>query len=271
MSQANPGIALVTGASSGIGLVTAQSLVRAGYRVFGTSRKAVQSPSAGITMLVCDVTDEASVKRLVDDVVLQAGRIDLVINNAGVGLLGAAEESTIEQAQRLFDVNVFGVARVVNAVLPVMRNQRSGRIVNMSSILGLIPSPFNAYYASTKHAIEGYSESVDHEVRRFGIRVVVVEPGVTRTAFEENLSRVDRPMAIYAEDRSRSEGLMRQWVDAGDAPQVVADTVVKAATDAKPRLRYSAGKQSHQVRTLRRYLPERFVDKAFRKFNGFTA
>lgn len=270
MNQKNKGIALVTGASSGIGLVTAQSLAREGYRVFGTSRKQVASPS-DVTMLVCDVTDEASVKNLIDEVVKQAGRIDLVVNNAGVGLLGGAEESSIDQAQRLFDVNVFGVARVINAVLPVMRKQKSGRIINMSSILGLIPSPFNAYYASTKHAIEGYTESLDHEVRRFGIRVVLVQPGVTRTAFEENLTRADRPMPTYAQDRARSEGLMRKWVETGDDPQVVADTVVKAATATKPSLRYPAGKQSSQVSMLRRFLPRAVFDKIMRKFNEFPA
>jgi NAD(P)-dependent dehydrogenase (short-subunit alcohol dehydrogenase family) len=270
MNKMDKGIAIVTGASSGIGLVTAQALAKAGYRVFGTSRKAVAS-RPGTTMLVCDVTDEASVKSLVDEVVKQAGRIDLLVNNAGVGLLGSAEESSIGQAQRLFDVNVFGVARVTNAVLPLMRAQKSGRIINMSSILGLIPSPFNAFYASTKHAIEGYTESLDHEVRRFGIRVVLVQPGVTRTAFEENLTRADRPLEIYAKDRTRSEGLMRKWVEAGDDPQVVADTVLKAATASKPSLRYSAGKQSGQVRALRRYLPEAVFDKIMRKFNEFQA
>lgn len=194
--------------------MTARSLVQAGYQVFGTSRKAPADPPAGVTMLACDVTDEALVQRLVDEVARRAGRIDLVVNNAGVGLLGGAEESSIGQAQRLFDVNVFGVARVVNAVLPLMRAQKSGRIINMSSILGLIPAPFNAFYASTKHAIEGYSESLDHEVRRFGIRVVLVEPGVTRTAFEENLSRADRPsrtmpMIAPAAKRSCANGWRR--------------------------------------------------------------
>ncbi len=263
-------VALVTGASSGIGLVTAQALANAGYRVFGTSRKPVAN-AQGVTMLVCDVTDDASVRALMDEIMRQAGRIDLVVNNAGIGLLGGAEESSIAQAQRLFDVNVFGVARVVNAVLTVMRQQKSGRIVNMSSILGLIPSPYNAYYASTKHAIEGYSESLDHEVRAFGIRVVLVEPGVTRTAFEENLTRADQPLPAYAAERARSEKLMRKWVEAGDAPQVVADTVVKAATAKSPKLRYSAGKQSGQVRSLRRFMPERLVDSILRKFNEFPA
>jgi NAD(P)-dependent dehydrogenase (short-subunit alcohol dehydrogenase family) len=266
MSEKSRGVALVTGASSGIGLVTAQALAKAGYRVFGTSRRPIANPQ-GVTMLICDVADDASVQQMVADVLEQAGRLDIVVNNAGVGLLGGAEESSIAQAQRLFDVNVFGVARVVNAVLPIMRGQKKGRIINMSSILGLIPAPFNAFYASTKHAIEGYSESLDHEVRSFGIRVVLVEPGVTRTSFEDNLTRVDQPMPAYEVARKSSEALMREWVNAGDPPEVVAATVVKAATAAKPKLRYSAGKQSSQVRLMRRYLPEAVVDKTLRKVN----
>ncbi len=269
MTNRNNAVALVTGASSGIGLVTAKALVKAGYRVFGTSRKPV-ADSHGTTMLLCDVTDDGSVQALINEIIERTGRIDLVVNNAGIGLLGGAEESSIAQAQRLFDVNVFGVARVVNAVLPVMRKQKGGRIINMSSILGLIPSPYNAFYASTKHAVEGYSESLDHEVRGFGIRVVLVQPGVTRTSFEENLTRADQPLSVYQSERVRTENLMRTWVAKGDDPQVVADTVVKAATAKKPRLRYSAGKQSGQVRSLRRFMPERLVDGILRKVNGFS-
>lgn len=269
MSKNDKAVALVTGASSGIGLVTARALVKAGYRVFGTSRKAVADRD-GITMLVCDVTDDAAVQNLVAEIVRRAGRVDVVVNNAGIGMLGSAEESSIGQAQRLFDVNVFGVARVINAVLPVMRRQKSGRIVNMSSILGLIPSPFNAYYASTKHAIEGYSESLDHEVRAFGIRVVMVEPGVTRTAFEENLTRADQPIDVYRDGRLRSEKLMRKWVETGDDPQVVADAVVKAATAAKPKLRYPAGPQARQTSILRRFMPQSIVDRILHHYNGFT-
>ncbi|EPE97149.1 oxidoreductase [Rhizobium grahamii] len=270
MAKINNNVALVTGASSGIGLVTAKALAKAGYRVFGTSRKRVANPQ-GITMLICDVTNEASIQALIAEIVEQAGGIDLVVNNAGIGLLGGAEESSITQAQRLFDVNVFGVARVVNAVLPIMRKQKSGRVVNISSILGLIPSPYNAFYASTKHAIEGYSESLDHEVRGFGIRVLLVQPGVTRTSFEENLTRADQPLPVYQAERVRSENLMRTWVEKGDDPQVVADIVVKAAAAKRPKLRYSAGKQSSQVRALRRYLPEKMIDGILRKFNGFSA
>ncbi len=142
MNKTNPGVALVTGASSGIGRATAQALKRADYRVFGTSRRAVPETSDGITMLICDVADDASVQKMADEVLSKAGRIDLLVNNAGVGLLGGAEESSITQAQAVFDVNVFGVLRVTNAVLPTMRRQRKGRIINISSIMGLIPSPY---------------------------------------------------------------------------------------------------------------------------------
>ena len=134
MNNKDKAVALITGASSGIGLVTAKALQRAGYRVFGTSRKAASI--AGITMLTCDVTDEASVKNMVAEVLKQAGRIDLLVNNAGIGLLGGAEESSTAQAQALFVVNVFGITRVTNAVLPARRNQRKGRIVKVSSVLG---------------------------------------------------------------------------------------------------------------------------------------
>jgi len=266
MNNKDSTVALITGASSGIGLVTAKALQRAGYRVFGTSRKAPAS-IAGITMLTCDVTDEASVKSMVAEVLKQAGRIDLLVNNAGIGLLGGAEESSTAQAQALFDVNVFGITRVTNAVLPTMRNQRKGRIVNVSSVLGLIPSPYNALYAATKHAVEGYSESLDHELRTFGIRVVLVEPGFTRTSFEESITRPDQPLAVYASVRAGMEVLMRNGVNAGDAPEVVALTVVKAATTVAPRRRYTAGKQASQVRFLRRFLPEAMVDNSLRKFN----
>ncbi|KNY34985.1 MULTISPECIES: oxidoreductase [unclassified Agrobacterium] len=267
VTGASSGIALVTGASSGIGLVTAQALRRDGYRVFGTSRKPMPDIEDGISMLVCDVTDDASVRRAVDEVLSRAGRIDLLVNNAGIGLLGGAEESTTEQAKAVFDVNVFGVMRMTNAVLPVMRRQRRGRIVNLSSILGLIPAPYNALYASTKHAVEGYSESLDHEVRTQGIRIVLVEPGVTRTPFEENITRPDRPLAIYDTVRADAEKLMRDVIGKGDAPEVVAKVVLEAANATSPKRRYTAGKAAGQARFIRRFLPESFVDRSFRKFS----
>ncbi len=267
MKNNERGVALVTGASSGIGLVTARALLRDGYRVFGTSRKQMADSADGITMLICDVVDEASVQSVVDEVLGQAGRIDLLVNNAGIGLLGGAEESTMAQAKFIFDVNVFGIMRMTNAVLPVMRKQGRGRIINLSSILGLIPAPYNALYASTKHAIEGYSESLDHEVRTQGIRIVLVEPGVTRTSFEENVTRPDRQLPIYDEVRADAEKLMREIVAKGDAPEVVAEAVLRAANTASPKRRYTAGKAAGQVRFMRRFMPESFVDKNLRRFS----
>lgn len=268
MSKNNSPVALVTGASSGIGRVTAKALQGAGYRVFGTSRRATSESVEGVTMLVCDVTDDESVAKLVNEVVATAGRIDLLVNNAGIGLLGAAEESSIEQAQALFDVNVFGVVRMTNAVLPVMRRQRQGRIVNLSSLLGLIPAPYSALYAATKHAIEGYSESLDHELRAFGIRVVLVEPAYTRTSFEENLVRPDRVLDIYDAARAGMNGILRKAIEAGDAPEVVARTVLEAASASSPKRRYAAGKMARQVSLLRRFVPASAFDKSLRKQNG---
>lgn len=271
MSKSESGVALVTGASSGIGLAIARELRRDGYQVFGTSRKPMADTPDGVTMLVCDVTDDESVQKVVDDVVSRAGRIDLLVNNAGIGLLGGAEESSAAQAKALFDVNVFGVVRLTNAILPIMRRQRKGRVINLSSILGLVPAPFSALYASTKHAIEGYSESLDHEVRTQGIRVVLVEPGATRTSFEESMTRPDHALPVYDTVRTDAEKLMREIVETGDTPEIVAKVVVRAANATAPKRRYTAGKVAGQVRFLRRFLPESFVDKNLRKFNKLPA
>lgn len=272
MNKTNPGVALVTGASSGIGRVTAKVLQDAGFRVFGTSRRATaESPtksSGGITMLTCDVTDDASVAKLVERVLAEAGRIDLLVNNAGMGLFGGAEESSMVQAKSLFDVNVFGVLRMTNAVLPTMRRQGKGRIVNLSSVQGFIPAPYFALYASTKHAVEGYSDSLDHELRPFGIRVVLVEPAYTQTSFEDNLAKPDQVLDIYDSARAGMTMAVRKAMEKGDAPEVVAKTVLAAAIDATPKRRYAAGKMARQVSLLRRFVPASAFDKSLRKQLG---
>jgi short-subunit dehydrogenase len=236
--------------------------------VFGTSRRATVEKSGGITMLTCDVTNDDSVAKLVDRVLADAGRIDLLVNNAGIGLLGAAEESSTAQAQALFDVNVFGVLRVTSAVLPAMRRQGSGRIINLSSVLGLIPAPYSALYASTKHAIEGYSESLDHELRTFGIRVVLVEPAYTRTLFGDNLIKPDQLHDVYDSARAGMNVILQNAMTTGDAPEVVAETILKAATTSIPKRRYAAGKMARQVSFLRRFVPASAFDKSLRKQNG---
>jgi NAD(P)-dependent dehydrogenase (short-subunit alcohol dehydrogenase family) len=268
MNKTNPGVALVTGASSGIGHATAKALLRAGFRVFGTSRRAAAERSDGITMLTCDVTNDESVAKVVDRVLAEAGRIDLLVNNAGIGLLGAAEESSTAQAQALFDVNVFGVHRVTSEVVPAMRRQGNGRIINLSSVLGLIPAPYSALYASSKHAIEGYSESLDHELRAFGIRVVLVEPAYTRTSFGENIVKPDQVLDVYDSARAGMDVILQKAMETGDAPEVVAETILKAATAPLPRRRYAAGKMAQRVSLLRRFVPESAFDKSLRKQNG---
>lgn len=261
----NEQVAIVTGASTGIGRVSAKALQEAGFRVFGTSRRSGVSIGEAITMIACDVTDNSSVKKAVDTVLESTGRIDVLVNNAGSGLIGGAEESSINQAQALFDVNLFGVIRATNAVLPVMRDQKAGRIINISSVLGLIPAPFSALYSSTKHALEGYSESLDHEVRGFGIRVCLLEPAYTRTSFEQNMARPDRTLDAYASARAGANALMHDGMKVADRPEVVVESLITAATAASPRSRYTCGKVARQVSVFRRFFPERMFDKNIRK------
>lgn len=258
-------VAIVTGASGGIGRASAQALADAGYRVFGTSRQRLHPLPTGVEALECDVTSDASVEAAVRSVVERAGRIDLLVNNAGIGLLGAAEESSLEQAKSLFDVNLFGVIRVTRAVLPAMRRQGAGRIVNISSVMGLIPAPYMALYAASKHALEGYSESLDHELRQVGVRVLLVEPAYTQTSFESHLVRPDRQLDDYRAARSNAEQVMREAMEKADAPAVVAEAVVAAASDEAPRARYTAGATARQVSLLRRFVPRAAFDKSLRK------
>lgn len=265
MAKIDRSIALVTGASSGIGYAAAKALRADGFDVFGTSRHTGAEGPEGVTMLTCDVTDDASVAALVDKVLDDAGRIDLLVNNAGVGLFGGAEESSIAQARALFDVNMFGVIRVTNAVLPIMRRQKSGRIINLSSALGFIPAPYSALYAATKHAVEGYSESLDHELRALGIRVTLVEPAYTRTSFDANIIKPDRSLDAYASARAGVSVAVQDAIRKGDTPETVAKTIVKAATEAEPKLRYPAGKLAWRVSVLRRFVPAAAFDKSLRK------
>lgn len=265
MAQGSTKTAIVTGAASGIGLATAKALWAEGYRVFGTSRKYVPAAGNVISMLVCDVTQEASVTDMVETVFGKTGRIDLLVNNAGFGISGAAEETSVAQAQAMFDVNLFGAIRTTRAVLPLMRAQKGGRIVNVSSVQGFIPAPYMALYGASKHAVEGYSESLDHEVRGQGIRVVLVEPAFTKTAFDQNLVQPDKPLDLYAADRAGRSKFWSEVMKTADAPEVVAKVILKAATTETPKRRYAAGPKARQVTLLRRFVPASAFDKALRK------
>jgi NAD(P)-dependent dehydrogenase (short-subunit alcohol dehydrogenase family) len=240
--------------------------------VVGTSQDtATVAHHDGLTLLDLDVASDESVTTVVQRVIDRFGRLDVVVNNAGIGAAGAAEESSVAQVQRVFDVNVFGVIRMTKAVLPHLRARGGGRIINISSVLGLIPAPYMALYAATKHAIEGYSESLDHEVREYGIRVLLVEPGYTRTGFEANAVQPDEPLAVYAAQRQVSDRLLAKAMEGGDSPVTVARSIVAAATDAKPKLRYTAGVTAGRVSTLRRIVPSRAFDKQIRKLNQLAS
>jgi len=271
MTTAKP-VALVTGASSGIGRAAALALVDAGFEVVGTSRHTEGvAPLDGVEFLDLDVTIDESVSSAVGRVIEQFGRLDVLVNNAGSGAAGAAEDSSVAQDQRVFDINFFGLVRMTKAVLPHMRAAGTGRIINISSVLGLVPAPYMASYAATKHAIEGYSESVDHEVRERGIRVLLVEPAYTKTGFDAKAIQPDAPLPTYAAQRRTFDGVMARAMADGDDPAVVAKAIVAAATDPKPKLRYTAGSTAGRVSALRRFAPTRVFDRQIRKLNRLPA
>ena len=258
--------ALVTGASSGIGEATAERLAKAGYKVYGTSRRGAKAGKQSFQMLPLDVTSDDSVEAAVREVLRLEGGIDLLVNNAGFGVAPAgAEESSIEQARAIFDTNFFGIVRMTRAVVPHMRQRGGGRIINIGSVLGFLPAPYMALYAATKHAIEGYSESLDHELRTRGVRVLVVEPAYTKTSFDANLLEADAKLDEYRDVRAAVFKRLKELLAGADQPGVVADVVLAAATAARPKLRYTAGKVAGRVRLLRKYAPARLMDAGIRK------
>jgi NAD(P)-dependent dehydrogenase (short-subunit alcohol dehydrogenase family) len=262
----NKPVALITGASSGIGEASAKQLLAAGYRVYGTSRRGRNAGEGLFPMLALDVTDDASVEAAVNELIQLEGRIDLLVNNAGFGVAPAgAEESSLAQAQSIFDTNFFGIVRMTRAVVPHMRRQGSGRIINIGSIIGLVPMPYVALYAASKHAVEGYSEALDHELRTRGIRVSVIEPAFTKTQFEANNVEPDAKLPEYDQIRAKLATVVAQAMEGGDSPDVVAEVVVSAALASKPKRRYTAGKAAGQLQFLRRFAPTSVLDKGLRK------
>jgi len=270
--MAEKNVALVTGVSSGIGLATAKKLIERGFHTFGTIRETSQprSLAAGLEIVRLDVRDNESVREGVQEVLDRAGRIDALINNAGTVLFGSLEETSIDEAKELFDTNFFGVLRMCQGVLPIMRQQDYGRIINISSVLGFLPAPYMGIYAATKHAIEGYSESLDHEVRRFGIRVSMIEPGFTRTKLSQKRQVVGRPLTNYDAERSSVSDAVAKSIANGTQPESVASVVLRALTSRNPRLRYAGGREANILSLLKRFAPSGILDKGVRKQFGLT-
>ena len=260
---------LITGASSGVGYATAALLAQQGYRVFGTSRRAgeVAGPAA-VEMLPLDVRDDGSVRACVDAVVARAGRLDVLINNAGYELAGAVEEVSIAEATAQFDTNFFGVHRMVRAALPLMRAQRSGRIVNVSSLAGMVSVPYMGIYSATKFALEGYTEALRMEVRSHGIHVSLVEPAFLNTPMQANRQYASAPLAAYERSRAGAFAAFRREEAEGPDADLVARTILAIVRKRNPRLRNLVGSKARQNLTLRRVLPAAVFEPATRRYFG---
>ena len=249
---AEPKVVLVTGCSSGFGLQTALAFAQRGDRVFATMRNVnkadelrARGEAAGtkVEVVELDVTDDESVARGVEVVLAAAGRIDVLVNNAGIGSRSAVETFPDHAVRAIFETNVFGVLRMLRAALPAMRAQGSGAVVNVSSIAGLIGVPFNSMYSASKHALEAITEALAVEVQPFGIRVTLVEPGYYRTNIGENvtaMTSLSESSPYFNEEQAALAGVTTA-VDAGGDPQEVADAIVEAATTDTPRLRVALG------------------------------
>ncbi len=263
---------LITGASSGIGEETVKALLAVGYTVYAGARRVDRMSGlsqAGAHLLTLDVTDDASMTTAVQTILHEAGRIDVLINNAGYGSYGALEDVPPEEARRQFDVNIFGLARLTQLVLPTMRARRSGRIVNVSSIGGKFGEAFGSWYHATKFAVEGLSDSLRMELHPFGIDVVVIQPGATHTEWD-GIAR--KSLLKYSSEGPYREGANShaKLMEIGHKgsipkpPSVVARTIVQAVQAKKPKTRYVTGGMAGPMLFMRRVLSDRAFDATFR-------
>jgi short-subunit dehydrogenase len=277
MTKATKKVVLITGASSGIGQASAQYLHQKGYQVYGTSRKIKRHTSAvskierveNVPMLHMDVDSDTSVRHGVDYILKKEGRIDCVVNNAGFGIAGAVEDTSIEEAKAQFETNVWGALRVFKAVLPIMRDQQAGHIITMSSIGGHIAVPFQGLYSATKFALEGLTEALSMEVRPFGIHVVLLEPGDCCTQFTANRCRTmeSQHNQAYAKQCNAAVAVMEHDEMHGLAPDKVARVLERIIRNPSPRLRYAVGSFPQRLGVvLKKVLPSRFFEFFIMKY-----
>ena len=252
--------AIVTGASSGIGKATALELHQNGWKVYAGARRTDRMESLaekGITSLPLDVTKENSMTTFVQKVLDSEGRIDALINNAGYGSYGAIEDVPLEEARQQFELNVFGLARMIQLVLPTLRSRQAGRIINISSIGGTLGEPHGAWYHATKFSVEGLSDSIRMELAQFGIDVVVIQPGAIQTEWSEiargRLSEISADGA-YADMAGKHAAMLERFDSRGSAPEVVSRAVLKACNSRRPKTRYRVGQAAHAMAWLRRLL-----------------
>lgn len=260
---------VVTGASSGIGKATARLFAENGFRVFGTSRRD-HPDEPGVEMLRLDVRSDESVTRCVDEVLTRAGRIDVLVNNAGTMHEGFAEETTIEEAHAVFAANLFGVARVINAVLPGMRSRRQGRIINVGSLAAWVGEPGEGFYAASKAALARYTEALRHEVWPLGISVSLVEPGAFATHVLQSSSKAGVAIADYEGLREAAHRRLHESLRRGDDPRKVATLILRVACARSPLSRYGAGRDGRWVPPLKILMPQRLFDYLLRRSFGFV-
>jgi len=280
MARPHGRVAIITGCSSGIGYTTALYLARRGIHVYATMRdpsKATPLLEEGrrarlpLEVLKLDVTVEGDIVEAVSRVVGERGRLDVLINNAGFGLLGPVEEVSTEELRAQFETNFFGHVRLIQEVVPIMRRQGSGYIVNISSAAGRIAVPFMGAYSAAKFALEGLSEALHHELTPYGIKVVIIEPGYIHTNFHRNVrvaAKAQRESSPYAALMKRTAGGQRSHLLRGSGPEKVAKIIYKAISSEKPRLRYTAGRDAWMGTLFQRLLPERLFLWAIRRYYG---
>ena len=260
-------VILVTGASSGIGKTCVEFLSQKGYKVYGTSRKPPAQTSPW-QMIQMDVNNDASVKKAINDIVIKEGRLDVVVNNAGMGVAGSVEQTTVEEIKFQFETNFFGVLRVCQEALPVMRRQKSGYIINVSSIGGLIGIPFQGAYSASKFAIEGLTEVLRMEVKPFGVKVVLVQPGDFNTGFTDSriIAQQAQTDSDYSTRFKNALEVMENDERNGDKPAKIATLIYKIINRSSPKSRYMAGPwlQRTGVR-LKRVLPSKWFEQIIMK------
>lgn len=268
-------VVLITGASSGIGKASAQYLHQKGYRVYGTSRYAMKLSaadfvsSAQFELIGMDMTSESSISQTVETIIAREGRLDVVVNNAGYGLAGAIEDTQISEAQSLMETNFFGVMRVCRAVLPLMREQGAGYLINISSIAGLTAIPFQALYSASKFAIEGFSEALRMEVQPYGIKVVLIEPGDFQTEFTARRLKTVAAQSetAYTQRLAKALAVMESDEQQGLKPELVGYLLEKIITTSSPQLRYEIAPQTEKLAVeLKKRIPGKLYEWMIMKY-----
>src|SRR6476646_9024086 len=267
-SPTNHKVAIVTGSSSGIGYETALTLARNGFLTYATMRNLNKSENIKLVATKenlpihinqLDVTDDVSVKNTVQAILSETGRIDLLVNNAGYGLNGAFEDLAMDEIKAQYKTNVFGLIRTTQAVLPIMRRQKSGTVINISSGVGRFGLPGSSAYVSTKFAVEGLSESMSYELEPFGIKVVLVEPGVIKTNFVDGMviaRKSQDPKSPYSQIIQKMVTGLEEMMKNGSSPDLVAKVVLNAAINENPSLRYLAGNDVEQLLESKRMMTD---------------